>query len=91
MLLAALLGGLLLWLTFGGKVVRDRRNWPVLAAMIVGLALLARGEFIPAAVLVGGGAFWLRRPKRKPGTQSPAAPRGELAEARDLLLAAEPR
>ena len=85
MLLAALLGGLLLWLTFGSRIMRDRRNWPALGAMIVGLALLAKGEFIAAAVLIGGGIFWLRRPKRKAAPTQAFASDRTLAEARDLL------
>jgi hypothetical protein len=82
MILAALLAVALLWLTFGGKVLRDRRNWPAIGAMVIGLALLARGELIPALLLTAGGAVWLRRPKF---TRRTAQPDLALAEARDLL------
>ncbi len=85
MAFVAILGLAALWLTFGNKVLRDRRNWPALAAMILGLALLAKGEFVPAVVLIGGGAFWLRRPKRKAGTPRTFANSMALTEARDLL------
>jgi DnaJ family protein C protein 19 len=85
MILAALLAVAVLWLTFGGKVLRDRRNWPAIGAMAIGIALLAKGEFIPALVLTAGGAFWLRRPKLGMRRFNPFAKDMELAEARDLL------
>jgi len=84
MLIAALLAGLLLWLTFGGKVIRDPQNWFPLGAMVIGLVLLARGELVAGVVLIAGSALWLRRPKRKPGAPPRISDR-DLAEARDLL------
>jgi hypothetical protein len=85
MILAALLAVALLWLTFGGKVLRDRRNWPALGAMAIGLALLAKGELIPALLLTAGGAVWLWRPKRATKAAVPFTQDMALAEARDLL------
>ena len=85
MILAALLAVAVLWLTFGGKVLRDRRNWPAIGAMAIGIALLAKGELIPALVLTAGGAFWLRRPKLGMQRFNPFAKDMALAEARDLL------
>lgn len=85
MILAALLAVAVLWLTFGGKVLRDKRNWPAIGAMAIGVALLAKGEFIPALILTAGGAFWLRRPKLRMGRLNRFAKDMELAEARDLL------
>jgi hypothetical protein len=85
MILAALLAVAVLWLTFGGRVLRDKRNWPAIGAMAIGIALLAKGEFIPALALTAGGAFWLRRPKLRMGRLNPFAKDMALAEARDLL------
>lgn len=85
MILAALLAVALLWLTFGGKVLRDQRNWPAIGAMAIGVALLAKGELIPALLLTAGGAFWLKRPKLKLRAAKPFATDMELAEARALL------
>ena len=89
MLIAALVAGLTLWLTFGSKALRDKRNWPALAAMILGAGLTAKGHPIIGLVLVAGGGAWLRRPKRWQGGAS--APNRQFAnqmalvEARDLL------
>lgn len=84
MLIAALLAGLLLWLTFGTKAMRDQRNWPPLGAIIIGIALLAKAELIPGLLLIGGGALWLRRPKRNRKV-APRIADSALIEARDLL------
>jgi len=85
MILAALLAVAVLWLTFGGKVLRDQRNWPAIGAMAIGIALLAKGEFIAALALTAGGAFWLRRPKLGMRRFNPFARDMALAEAHDLL------
>lgn len=85
MILAALLALALLWLTFGGKVLRDQRNWPALGAMAIGVALLAKGELVAALLLTAGGAFWLKRPKLRRATPKPFARDMQLAEARELL------
>lgn len=85
MILAGLLAIALLWLTFGGKVLRDQRNWPAIGAMAIGVALLAKGELIPALLLTAGGAVWLKRPKFRLKPPKPFARDMELAEARDLL------
>ncbi len=89
MLLAALLAGLLLWLTFGSKVLRDRRNWPALGCMILGFGLMARGNPVVGLALLAGGGVWLRRPRlwqgRGANATRPFAQDMALAEARDLL------
>jgi len=85
MILAALLAVAVLWLTFGSRVLRDQRNWPAIGAMAIGIALLAKGELIPALLLTAGGAVWLRRPKFGKRATKPYAQDIQLAEARDLL------
>ncbi len=88
MVIAALLAGLLLWLTFGGKAMRDRRNWPALAAMLIGLVLIAKGHAVEGALLMTGGAAWLRRPwrlRRDPAEARPFAQDMALADAYALL------
>ncbi len=88
MLLAALIAGLMLWLTFGTRALRDKRNWPALAAMILGAGLTAKGHPIIGLVLIAGGGGWLRRPWRRTGSApqpQPFAQDMKLAEARNLL------
>ncbi len=93
MALAALLGALLLWLTFGGKVLRDRRNWPGLAALLGGMVMLADARPALGLGLIAVGALWLRWPRRwlraarataRPSTRDRAR-ESALAEARALL------
>jgi len=86
-ILAALL---LVWLSFGTRALRDRSNWPALAAMLLGLVLMARGREVIGFALVGGAAVWLRKPWRRTAP-TPVAPPPRfvdgmaLADASDLL------
>lgn len=86
MAFAALLAGVLLWLTFGTKVIRAKKNWPPLGVMALGLVLLGIGKPLTGLLLVGGGMAWMRQPWKK--LRTPAKPFAQdlaLAEARDLL------
>ena len=85
MALAALLGALLLWLTFGGKALRDRRNWPGFALMLVGLLFLAKAKPLIGLAIVAAGAAWLRRPRRRTAPSRPFEQDMAIAEAHDLL------
>ena len=89
MALIALIGAVaLLWLVFGGKVLRDQRNWPALGAMVIGVVFLAKGHPLAGIALAVAGAAWLRIPQWRSKKKAPAKPFIEdmaLAEARDLL------
>jgi len=88
MALAALLGALLLWLTFGGKALRDRRNWPGFVALLGGIILLADARPTLGLGLIAAGALWLRWPRlRVRAARAPVPPlaQDQIAEARALL------
>lgn len=89
MLIAALLAGLVLWLTFGSKTLRDKRNWPALGGMILGAVFAAKGHPFAGLILIGACGAWLRRPKswqrRATASARPIAQDMALAEARALL------
>ncbi|MBO9581773.1 MAG: molecular chaperone DnaJ [Sphingobium sp.] len=85
MTLAALLGALLLWLTFGGKALRDKRNWPGFAGMLIGLIFLAKAKPLVGLALIAAGIAWLKRPKRRKVPARPFVQDMAIAEAFDLL------
>jgi DnaJ-domain-containing protein 1 len=87
--LLALLGAILLLFSIDlRKALRDRRQWPLLAAALLGLLLVAKGKVLIGAALVLAVAFWMRAPRwrRQLSSAAPApAARLDRSEACDLL------
>ena len=82
---ALIAGALLLWLVFGAKMLRDRKNWPALAAALVGAVLLAKGHPVLGIALAAAGVAWLKKPKWRRPLGRPFIQDMEAAEARGLL------
>lgn len=86
-LLAILALGLIGWAWFTGRLAGwTGKDAIAFAAFVGGASLAARGAFIPGAVLLVGGGYWIvtNRARLQMGT-GPRADEKMLEEARELL------
>jgi hypothetical protein len=87
MVLLFLIGGILLLASFDAKAaLRDKKQWPFLAAGLLGLLLLAKGKMLLGVALVTAVVLWRQWPRwQKRLMPAVAAGRLNRAEASDLL------